>query len=63
MCAAEAILDFKSGGQEVRELDAPQRLGESTIEILSGAGFRQDELEQLARDGVIAGIGLPAQEG
>ena len=56
-------LAFKSVGQGARELGAPQQLGESTVDVLSAADFKKDELEALARDGVIAGVGLPTQEG
>ena len=55
-------LAFKSVGEQQRELSPPQQLGESTIDVLSSAGFNADELDQLARDGVIAGVGLPAQD-
>ena len=56
-------LAFKSVGQTERDLAAPQRLGESTVGVLTGVGFSKDDLDQLARDGVIAGDGLPPQDG
>ncbi len=52
-------LAFSAVGQSERELTPPQRLGESTKAILSSVGFAPDELDQLAIDGVIAGVGLP----
>ena len=52
-------LGFSTTNADKRSMSAPERLGESTVDILRRAGVSNDELDTLARDGVIAGKGLP----
>ncbi len=52
-------LGFKDAGDRARVLPAPESLGQSTVEVLREIGVSDDDLDTLARDGAIAGEGLP----
>lgn len=55
-------LGFSIAGVDKPARTAPQRIGESTIPVLESIGVTAGELDTLARDGVIAGEGLPDRD-
>ncbi len=55
-------LGFKVAGTDTQPRSAPETLGQSTADVLRDAGFSNDEIDALARDGAVAGSGLPAPD-